>query len=135
MSLPGAQGGLLETPPSWHRQYICMSSQQKKLVYALWQGVPKLVYAFWTCKPVRWTGPILYPKLVTWEGIICWIIHCTCKRLITKQNYKICQFYYVTLLKSRYLANPLTNLLTPSHGHTVNQVYLAPIKFGGFATF
>ncbi len=29
-----------------------MSSQQKNLVYALWQEVPKLVYAFWTCKPV-----------------------------------------------------------------------------------
>ena len=29
-----------------------MSSQQKDLVYALGQDVPKLVYAFWTCKPV-----------------------------------------------------------------------------------
>ncbi len=32
--------------------HICMSSQQKNLVYALWQEVPKLVYTFWTCKPV-----------------------------------------------------------------------------------
>ena len=32
---------------------ICMSSQQKTLVYALRQEVPKLVYAFWTCKPVN----------------------------------------------------------------------------------
>ena len=31
-----------------------MSIQQKNLVYALWQEVPKLVYAFWTCKPVKW---------------------------------------------------------------------------------
>ena len=30
-----------------------MSSQQKNLVYALWQEVPKLVYAFWICKPVN----------------------------------------------------------------------------------
>ena len=29
-----------------------MSSRQKNLVYALWQEVPKLVYAFWTCNPV-----------------------------------------------------------------------------------
>ncbi len=35
---------------------ICMSSQQKKLVYALWQEVPKLVYTFWTCKPVYITA-------------------------------------------------------------------------------
>ena len=28
--------------------YICMSGQQKNLVYALWQEVAKLVYAFWT---------------------------------------------------------------------------------------
>ncbi len=32
--------------------HICMSSQQKNLVYPLWQEVPKLVYIFWTCKPV-----------------------------------------------------------------------------------
>ena len=34
------------------KMHICMSSQQKDLVYALGQDVPKLVYAFWTCKPV-----------------------------------------------------------------------------------
>ncbi len=34
------------------KMHICMSSQQKNLVYALWEEVPKLVYAFWTCKPV-----------------------------------------------------------------------------------
>ena len=32
---------------------IVNNSQQKNLVYALWQEVPKLVYAFWTCKPVH----------------------------------------------------------------------------------
>ncbi len=32
--------------------FKCMSSQQKDLVYALGQDVPKLVYAFWICKPV-----------------------------------------------------------------------------------
>ncbi len=32
--------------------HICMTSQQMNLVYALWQEVAKLVYAFWTCKPV-----------------------------------------------------------------------------------
>ncbi len=34
------------------KMHICMSSQQKDLVYALGQDVHKLVYAFWTCKPV-----------------------------------------------------------------------------------
>ena len=29
-----------------------MSSQQWDLVYALWQEIPKLVYAFWTLQPV-----------------------------------------------------------------------------------
>ncbi len=33
---------------------ICVSSQQKNLVYTLRQEVPKLMYAFWTCKPVFW---------------------------------------------------------------------------------
>ncbi len=32
------------------KQQSC--SQQKNMVYALWQEVPKLVYAFWTCNPV-----------------------------------------------------------------------------------
>ncbi len=32
--------------------HIFMSSQQRYLVYALWQEEPKLVYTFWTCKPV-----------------------------------------------------------------------------------
>ncbi len=31
---------------------VCMSSQQKNLVYALWREVPKLVHTFWTRKPV-----------------------------------------------------------------------------------
>ncbi len=35
------------------KMHICVSSQQKNLVYALWQKVPKLVYTFWTCKPVN----------------------------------------------------------------------------------
>ena len=33
---------------------ICMRSQHKNLIYALWQEVPKLLYAFWTCHPVYW---------------------------------------------------------------------------------
>ncbi len=41
------------------KMHICMSSQQKDLVYALGQDVPKLVYAFWTCKPVFLTARIL----------------------------------------------------------------------------
>ncbi len=37
------------------KMHICMSSQQQNVVYALWQEVPKLVYTFWTCKPVLGT--------------------------------------------------------------------------------
>ncbi len=37
------------------KMHICMSSQQMNLVYTLWQEVPKLAYAFWTCKPVHCT--------------------------------------------------------------------------------
>ncbi len=41
------------------KMHICMSSQQNDLVYPLWQEVPKLVYAFWTCKPVNmWVAVI-----------------------------------------------------------------------------
>ncbi len=34
------------------QMHICMSSQQWHLVYALWQEIPKLVYAFFTLQPV-----------------------------------------------------------------------------------
>ncbi len=37
-----------------------MNSQQRNLVYVLWQEVPKLVYAFWTCKPVVWSVHVYY---------------------------------------------------------------------------
>ncbi len=46
-----------------------MGSQQKNLVYALWQEVPKLVYVFWTCKPV-----VLHPQK-RWTKHMGW--HCT----------------------------------------------------------
>ena len=36
--------------------HICMSSQHKNLVYTFGQEVPKLVYTFWTCKPVCCTS-------------------------------------------------------------------------------
>ncbi len=51
-----------------------MSSQQWDLVYALWQEIPKLVYAFWTLQPVKGllfreaTIP-LTDILVTWNQI------------------------------------------------------------------
>ncbi len=32
--------------------HVCISGQQKNLVYALGQEVPKLMYTFWTWKPV-----------------------------------------------------------------------------------
>ncbi len=38
--------------------HVCMSRQQKNLVHALWQEVPKLVYAFWICNPVIWSRMI-----------------------------------------------------------------------------
>ncbi len=44
-----------------HVMHICMSGQQKNLVYALWQGVPKLVYPIWTCKPVQYITCIKTP--------------------------------------------------------------------------
>ena len=34
------------------QMHICMSSQQWDLVYALWQEIPKLVYAFLALQPV-----------------------------------------------------------------------------------
>ncbi len=34
------------------QMHICASSQQWDLVYALWQEIPKLVYAFLTLQPV-----------------------------------------------------------------------------------
>ncbi len=39
--------------------------EQKNLVYALWQEVPKLVYTFWTCKPVIYIRFAIYyfPKI------------------------------------------------------------------------
>ncbi len=36
----------------WLLMHICMRGQQWDLVYALWQEIPKLVYAFWTLQPV-----------------------------------------------------------------------------------
>ncbi len=35
--------------------HTCMSGQQWNLVYSLEREVPKLMYAFWTCKPVLMT--------------------------------------------------------------------------------
>ena len=37
--------------------HVCINSQQKNLVYAFWQEVPKLMYAFLMCQPVVRTSP------------------------------------------------------------------------------
>ena len=47
-----------------------MSSKQKNLVYQLWQKVPKLLYAFWTCKPVVMMLRELDDKLLA--VVTCW---------------------------------------------------------------
>ncbi len=60
------------------KMHISISSQQNNLVYALWQEVPKLVYTFWTYKPVIWNfggTPMeflfLFLELLTFDIINC----------------------------------------------------------------
>ncbi len=43
---------------------ICMSSEQNNLVYALWQEVPKLVNAIWTCKPVNMLAILISDRVI-----------------------------------------------------------------------
>ncbi len=53
--------------------HACMHKQSTKeliLVYALWQEVPKLVYAFWTCKPVFWLVSSIVESICYFYAIV-----------------------------------------------------------------
>ncbi len=48
------------------QMHLCMSIKQLDFVYSLGQEVPKLVYAFWTCKPVN-SNPVALSEMMLIE--------------------------------------------------------------------